>query len=169
MPRNATLPRISSTQSVAIAALVSGSTVTESAEKAGVSRESVSRWVHHDAAFIAEVQNRRAELTAAVRCELATLGKQAVGVVREALTCESDLPTRYKAAIGVLKMLGVDSVAIAQPTTAREVSVKLRDREQELNQEEDMLDVLGMIGDGVIDDMEHDTDEVIAATGISSQ
>lgn len=166
MARNATLPaKISSAQELAVAALVSGSTITEAAEKAGVSRETCSRWVHRDPAFIAEVQNQRAELAAAVRCELASLGKQAVAVVRETLTNESDLPTRYKAAVDVLKMLGAADGTAVEPTTAREVSVKLRDREQSLNQDEDMLDVFNMIGGKVIDDMKHDADEALAATG----
>jgi transposase len=45
-----------------IEALASGSTVTEAAERAGVARETVSRWVQRDPEFIAELQNRRAEM-----------------------------------------------------------------------------------------------------------
>jgi hypothetical protein len=55
------LAKISPTQELAIAALVTGSTVTEAAEQAAVSRETVSRWVHRDPDFIAELQNTRAE------------------------------------------------------------------------------------------------------------
>ena len=63
MSQNVTLhAAISPRQSLAAAALAGGSTVTEAAEKAGVARETVSRWLHRDAEFIAELQNFRAEL-----------------------------------------------------------------------------------------------------------
>ncbi len=60
MSQNVTLPAtISAAQSLAVEALASGSTVTEAAERAGVARETVSRWVHRDPELIAELQNRR--------------------------------------------------------------------------------------------------------------
>jgi transposase-like protein len=49
MSQNVTLSAmISAAQSLAVEALPSGSTVTEAAERAGVARETVSRWVHRD-------------------------------------------------------------------------------------------------------------------------
>jgi len=76
MSQNVTLSAIiSAAQSLAVEALASGSTVTEAAEKAGVARETVSRWVHRDPEFIAELQNRRAEMAAQVRCALEALGR----------------------------------------------------------------------------------------------
>jgi hypothetical protein len=49
MSQNVTLPAtISAARSLAVEALASGSTVTEAAERAGVARETVSRWVHRD-------------------------------------------------------------------------------------------------------------------------
>src|SRR5271165_2713675 len=63
MSQNVTLPAmISPAQSLAVAALVNGSSITQAAEKAGVTRETVSRWVHRNPAFIAELQNARAEI-----------------------------------------------------------------------------------------------------------
>jgi hypothetical protein len=60
MSQNVTLPaKISAAQSLEVETLASGSTVTEAAERAGVARETVSRWVHGDPGFIAELQNRR--------------------------------------------------------------------------------------------------------------
>jgi hypothetical protein len=53
MSQNVTLStRISPAQAAAIAALATGSTVTEAAQQAGVARETVSRWVHRDPDFI---------------------------------------------------------------------------------------------------------------------
>ena len=170
MPRNATLPAtLTSTQAVAAAALVSGLTVTEAAAKAGVSRETVSKWVHHNPAFIAEVQNQRAELAAALRCELMSLGKQAIAVVRKALEYDGNRPAQYRAAVDVLKMLGVAGGMAIEPTTAREVSVKLRGREQSIEQDENMLDVFATIGNQSLDDIREDADDTLAATGTDGE
>jgi hypothetical protein len=47
MSQNVTLSAmISAAQSLAVEVLASGSCVTEAVEKAGVARETVSRWVH---------------------------------------------------------------------------------------------------------------------------
>jgi hypothetical protein len=132
-----------SSQVLAVAALMGGSTVTEAAEKAGVSRETVSRWVHHDPAFIAELQNRRAELIATLQFEFASLGKRAIEVMRDILksgTGEGGAKD-FAAAVKVLEMLGLGTVATVEPTTPREVAAKLRDREQRIRLEENSLDL----------------------------
>ena len=68
MSQNVTLPaEISPAQSLAVAALANGSTITEAAERAGVARETVSRWANDDPDFIAELQNTRAEMAAQLR------------------------------------------------------------------------------------------------------
>ena len=79
---------ISPVQAVALETLAAGATVTEAAQKAGVSRETVSRWMHHDANFIAELQNLRAELASQARCALEALGTQAIAVLLAALQSE---------------------------------------------------------------------------------
>ena len=58
-------PTLSAPQEKALAALLDGATVTAAAETAGVSRQTCSSWLNGDADFIAEYQNRRADLWAA--------------------------------------------------------------------------------------------------------
>ena len=62
MSQNVTLSTtISPAQWLALEALVSGGSITKAATEAGVARETVSRWVHHDPVFLAEVQNVQGE------------------------------------------------------------------------------------------------------------
>jgi hypothetical protein len=114
-----------------IEALASGSTVTAAAKTAGVARETVSRWVHHDPVFIAELHNTRAELAAQTRCALEALGTQAVATLCEALHDQRMRPTRLRAACAVLKMLGADKAETLSPTSPVEVHLRIREREQE--------------------------------------
>jgi hypothetical protein len=53
---------ISPPQWLAVLSLASETSITKVAEKAGVARETVSRWVHRDPDFVAELQNTRAEI-----------------------------------------------------------------------------------------------------------
>jgi hypothetical protein len=75
---------------------VGGGSVTKAAQEAGVARETVSRWIHHDPLFIAEMQNARAELARQTRCALEALGMRAVGVLTDALQNEFVKPWRLK-------------------------------------------------------------------------
>jgi hypothetical protein len=111
---------------------VSGSTVTEAAEKAGVARETVSRWVHRDPEFIAELQNRRAEMAAQVRYALEALGKRSVAVLGDAVGKMTNPASKFKAACAVLKLLGADRADTLAATTAEEVRFRLREREDAL-------------------------------------
>jgi hypothetical protein len=133
MSQNVTVSaNLSPAQSIAVATLVSGSTITGAAEKAGVSRETVSRWVHRDPLFIAELQNTRAEIAAQTRCALESLGKRSVEVLRDAIQKPVIYPNKLKAACAVLKLLGADRAETVAPTTAEEVSLQLRLREDEV-------------------------------------
>ncbi len=153
MSQNVTLPTpISPSQSLAVAALVNGSTVTQAAEKAGVARETVSRWVHRDPAFIAELQNTRAEIAAGTRCALEALGVQAIATLADALRNSYMQPTRLRAACAVLKLLGADRAETMAPTTAREVDLRLRQRAEELRKSERDLDASQAIESRCIDD-----------------
>ena len=60
MSQNVTLSTIiSPAQVLALQALVSGGSVTTAAKEAGVARETVSRWVHHDPVFLAQFTSTR--------------------------------------------------------------------------------------------------------------
>src|SRR3954453_20652910 len=133
MSQNVTLSTtISPAQALALDALVSGGAVTQAAKEAGVARETVSRWVHHDPVFLAQLQNVRAELAIQTRCALETLGMQAVGVLVDAVQDQFVKPWRLKAACAVLKMVGADRAETLPATTAQEVHVRLQEREAEL-------------------------------------
>jgi hypothetical protein len=120
---------ISPAQSFALEALVRGSTVTKAAEAAGVARETVSRWSHHDPVFIAELHNFRSDLAAQTRYALESLGMSAVAALCEALQDQSMRPTRLRAACAVLKLIGADRAETLAPTTAHEVNLRLCERE----------------------------------------
>jgi hypothetical protein len=133
MSQNVTLSTtISPAQWLGLQALVSGGSVTKAANEAGVARETVSRWVHHDPVFLAEVQNVRAELAIQTRCALEALGMQAVGVLANAVQDQFVKPWRLKAACAVLKMIGAHRAETMPATTAEEVHVRFQEREAEL-------------------------------------
>ncbi len=142
MSQNVTLlATVSPAQALAIEALTGGSSVTAAARAAGVVRETVSRWVHHDPVFIAELQNARAEIAAQTRCALEALGMRSVATLREALQNQFMLPTKLRAACAVLKMLGADRAETLPPTTPLEVHLRQREREEKLLELQAKLDV----------------------------
>src|SRR4051812_5039161 len=133
MSQNVTLSTtISPAQALALDALVGGGSITTAATEAGVARETVSRWVHHDPVFLAELQNVRAELAIQTRCALEALGMQAIGVLASAVQDQFVKPWRLRAACAVLKMVGADRAETMPATTAQEVHVRFQEREAEL-------------------------------------
>ena len=165
MSQNVTLPaKISPAQSLAVAALASGSTITEAAERAGVARETVSRWANDDPDFIAELQNTRAEMAAQLRCALETLGKRSIAVLRDAVQNSYTPATKLKAACAVLKLLGADRAETIPPTTADEVRLRLLERDHELRKRQSMLEANEQIMNRSID-VTHAAETALAATG----
>ncbi|MGO9596716.1 MAG: hypothetical protein ACLP7Q_01695 [Isosphaeraceae bacterium] len=165
MSQNVSLPaRISPAQALAVAALASGSNITEAAEKAGVARKTVSRWVHGDPDFIAELQNTRAEIAAQLRCALETLGKRSIVVLREAVQNSFTPGTKLKAACAVLKLLGADRAETISPTTAEEVRLRLLEREDELRRRQCRLEANELVISRSID-VTHAAEVALAATG----
>jgi hypothetical protein len=140
MSQNVTLSTtISPAQALALEALVSGGSITKAATEAGVARETVSRWVHHDPVFLAQLQNVRAELAFLTRCALEALGMQAVGVLVDAVQNQCVKPWRLKAACAVLKLVGADRAETMPATTAEEVHVRFQEREAELRERQGKL------------------------------
>ncbi len=129
MSQNVTVSSvISPTQSIAVAALVGGATITTAAEQAGVARETVSRWMHHNPFFITELQNSRAEIASQTRLALEKLGMQAIAVLSDALQNQTMLPSRLRAACAVLKLLGADRAETIPLTTVNDVAIQLGER-----------------------------------------
>jgi hypothetical protein len=133
MSQNVTLSTIiSPAQVLALQALVSGGSVSKAAKEAGVARETVSRSVHHDPVFLAQLQNVRAELAIQTRCALEALGMHAVGVLASAVQDQFVKPWRLKAACAVLKMIGANRAETLPSTTAEELHVRFQERDAEL-------------------------------------
>jgi len=116
-------PNLSAPQAKAIGAILSGQTVTAAAEKAGVGRATVYRWLRDDTAFLAALDAARAELLLQVRMDLSTWASQAVEHVvpyfdeeRSGISRE----LRLKAALAILKMAGADRPEPAGPPAKRE-------------------------------------------------
>ena len=177
MSQNVTLPTmVSPAQLLAVAALVNGSTVTQAAEKAGVARETVSRWVHRDPAFIAELQNTRAEIAAGTRwrwrrsgCRRSRRWPMRFGTA----TCsrrDSGRPVRCSSCSAPT---GPRPIA---PTTAREVDLRLRQHAEELRKSERELDASEAIESRCIDEdsvvavgtVTPDASEAIESRGIDA-
>jgi hypothetical protein len=142
MSQNVTLlATISATQALALEALLKGATITKAASEAGVVRETVSRWVHHDPAFAAELQNARAELALQTLCALEALGMRAVGVLVEAMQNQFMHPWRFRAACALLKLIGADKAQTMPSTTAEEVQLAFQEREAALLERQRKLSV----------------------------
>jgi hypothetical protein len=139
MPRKTTVPtEVSPAQALALKALLSGKSIVEAAAAAEVDRTTVHRWLRDDPAFIAEYQTDRAEIVGRIRRELATLGEDAVKAFRECLAMEhpDNAAVRLRAALDVLKMLGVNRPEQCNATTAHEASIAICKRNGEMQRNE---------------------------------
>jgi hypothetical protein len=94
---------LSPEQVLALTALLEGKTNAEAAQRAGVARETVSRWLARDAAFVACYKNRKAEIMRKAASELSSLVHDAVGAMRELVTQKNDPGIRLKAALRILE------------------------------------------------------------------
>jgi hypothetical protein len=165
MSQNVTvLTTLSSAQWLALRALVSGGSVTKAAKEAGVARETVSRWVHHDPVFLAEMQNARAELASQTRGALEALGMRAVGVLVEAVGNQFVKPWRLRAACAGLKMIGADRAETMPMTTAEEIEAGLQEREAALHERQSKLKA-GEVDHARSLEVADDSEAAVAAPG----
>jgi hypothetical protein len=121
--------RLTPQQAAAVDLLVSGKTLTDTAEALGVGRPAVSDWVNHHPAFIAALNSRRQELSAAQVEALRGLLPKALRVLETELEGDNPLP----AAIQILKSCGL-ATGLGRPsgpTTAAEAEQAARQREVE--------------------------------------
>jgi transposase-like protein len=104
----------------AIAALASGSTRTEAAEKAGVDRRTLHRWRNQDPEFIAALNGLRSEAAEQVENELRGLATEAVATIRT-LMSDSQAPAavRLKAAWSVLEAVRDEHLGSDDPDEIR--------------------------------------------------
>lgn len=129
-------------QERALAALLSGSTVTRAAELVGVDRTTVHRWLRDDWTFQAALNRARREFRDGLRANLESVGEQAVRTVRQAIEADD-----VRVALAVLKGLGLlggemPSVGEDDPGILRE-EAQLRRNEAEMQRRLRALNSLG--------------------------
>src|SRR5262249_49903483 len=108
-------------QETALHALMSGATQAEAAERAGVARETVCRWLQDDADFVAALNRARKEIRDASIDRLQLLALKSSEVLAKLL--EHDDPRiRLVAAQTALKAAGLEgSIAPIGPTDAADI------------------------------------------------
>ena len=86
------LLQLTPTQAIAVDVLDCGGTQMEAAERAGVSRVTVSRWIHNHPAFVAELNRRQVERANRVSARIDELTLRAMELVGQAIE-QGDTPT----------------------------------------------------------------------------
>jgi hypothetical protein len=123
----------------AIGALLAGSTVTDAAKSAGVSRATVHRWLAGDPDFMAAYNMARREAAEALRQRLRGMGHEAVEALRELLTDRDTPPAvRLRAAMEVLQ---VAASPPGGPTDPRDAATLIRRRENARARREMLADL----------------------------
>jgi hypothetical protein len=114
-------------QQTAIVLIVAGKTFQDVGEAVGVHRQAVSKWVHHNPLFQAELNHRRQELWASLLDRLRGLAPLAVEVLASALEEEKSVA----AALSILKVCGFPGLSIvpAGPVDGRLVSAQMEEQE----------------------------------------
>jgi hypothetical protein len=119
-------------QQQALAALLTGATVSSAAVTAGVARSTLNRWLTDDAQFIAEYNSARREMADAVGQALRLLSGEAVRVLEKVLTnTRTPVALKVRAAVEVLKMTAAPPEGPTDPQDARNV-IAARDRKRML-------------------------------------
>ena len=90
-------PTITPRQGQALQALLTGATDTEAAEAANVTRETVNRWRHRDAHFIAALNEARQDLARDFHDQLRALLPDALAALRDGLA-DGNICTRARVA-----------------------------------------------------------------------
>ncbi len=91
-------------QAAAVDVLVAGATVTDAAETVKVSRQTVSEWLHHNAAFQAALHARQRELWQGHVERLRSLVPKAMDTLEAAV---SDEKQGVAVAVHILKAVGL--------------------------------------------------------------
>lgn len=89
-------------QEAAVDLLATGQTITDTAAAVGVSRQTVSGWLHHDFAFQAALNLRQHELWAGLSARLRAMLPKALANLEAALDAGD-----MRAALAVLKLAAV--------------------------------------------------------------
>ena len=100
--------RLSPQQQTALMQLLMGASITEAAQAAGVTRQTVSEWCNHHDAFQVKLSERRASALRDAQQQLEEAALMAVTVLRE-LARDPAAPSsaRVQASVAILKRCGV--------------------------------------------------------------
>lgn len=101
--RNTKTYELSAEQVAAVGHLLAGLSVAETAAAVGVSRETVSRWRNHDAAFIAAINDGLLAVRQAGVAKLVEAKTKAIEKLAGLMEC-GDVSTELKAAAVLAKM-----------------------------------------------------------------
>jgi len=112
-----TKPILSQSQLTAVDLLVSGATVTATAEAIGAVRQTVSEWLNQNAEFKAALNRRRLELWNEQSDRLRGMLPKALDCVEAFLESGSG-QDQLRAALGVLRMAGIGNLAKVGETEA---------------------------------------------------
>jgi hypothetical protein len=120
--RYESLLKLSPSQSLAADVLYMGGTHQEAADAAGVNRVTVTRWVHHHPAFVAEMTRRTFERYECLASRAETVSERAIGLVLQAIE-NGDLSTaltwlRLSANLGRLRDLATPTQDVSLTPTA---------------------------------------------------
>lgn len=106
---NQDMPAITGQQEQAIALLLAGKSQAETAAAVEVAAETLTRWLHGDAAFVAAYNARRLELWEANSARLRELSGKAIDTIEAILQDPGEsAAVRLRAAVVVLKELGAN-------------------------------------------------------------
>jgi hypothetical protein len=120
---------LSVTQEQALVLLLAGKSQTDTAKEVGVTLETVNRWLHNDAAFIATLNARRRDVWTA-NCErLRSLIGQALTTLEGLLNADNEA-TRMRTASVILKATTRQADAPTGPITVEEVEQAWQNAEQ---------------------------------------
>lgn len=108
---------VSPNQQQAIEVLLTGGSDSDAAKAASVTRETVCRWRHSDADFIAALNRERLEAFEATRDSLRRASLKAITALSELLSHETYPPMRLKAASIVLRSMGALGATLAPGET----------------------------------------------------
>ena len=96
---------LSPAQVVAVELVATGRSDGETAEAAGVTRQTVNGWRHHDPAFIAAVNAARREMWSSSRAKLRALASRAVDMIEDNLK-DTPPPKVIPVLLAVMKLAG---------------------------------------------------------------
>jgi len=124
-------PTITPRQQQALQALLTGATDAEAAEAANVTRETVNRWRHRDANFIAALNEARQDISQDFRDGLRALLPDALTALREGLAADN-INTRVRVAATLFRALR-DIGEPNGPTNPEAIRVAWQTAESELH------------------------------------